>query len=117
MEDNISYCGLVCETCPIYLATKEQDPKKKHQMRVDIARQIKEHYGRETRPEDVDDCEGCKAETESIYCSSCEIQTCAEEKCIENCAHCDEYVCNKLKEFFTKDPQAKEHLDAIKKAL
>ena len=117
MEDNVSYCGLVCETCPIYLATNEQDAKKKHQMRVNIAQKIKEHYGRETRPEDVGDCDGCKAETGSIYSTSCEIRICAVEKGLENCAHCDEYACDKLQEFFTKDPQAKERLDAIKNAL
>ena len=113
MEDNVSYCGLVCETCPIYLATREQNPKKKLQMRVDIARQIKEHYGQETRPEEVGDCDGCKAETVSMYCTSCGIRICAAEKGLENCAHCNEYVCDKLQEFFTKDPQAKERLDTI----
>ena len=117
MEDNVSYCGLVCETCPIYLATREQDPKKKQEMRVDIAQQIKEHYGQETGPEEVGDCNGCKAETESMYCAGCEIRTCAAEKGVENCAHCDEYACDKLQDFFTSDPQAKERLDAIRNTL
>lgn len=117
MEDNVSYCGLVCETCPIYLATREKDPEKKHEMRADIARQIKEHYGQETRPEDVGDCDGCKAGTESIYCTGCEIRTCAVEKDLENCAHCDEYACDKLQEFFATDPQARERLNAIRDTL
>jgi hypothetical protein len=117
MEENVSYCGLVCETCPIYMATREQNPEKKLQMRVSIAQQIKEHYGRETWPEDVGDCDGCKAETGSIYCTSCEIRTCATDKGVENCAHCDDYACDKLQEFFTKDPQSKERLDAIRNKL
>jgi hypothetical protein len=117
MEDNVSYCGLVCETCPIYLATREQDPEKKHEMKIDISRQINEHYSQETKPEEVGDCDGCKAETGSMYCISCEIRTCAAEKGLENCAHCDEYACDKLQEFFAKDPQAKERLDMIRSAL
>jgi hypothetical protein len=48
--------------CPIYLATREPTPKKKLEMRIEIARQIKEHYGQECKAEDVTDCDGCKTE-------------------------------------------------------
>jgi hypothetical protein len=82
-----------------------------------LQKKIKEHYGQETKPEDVGDCNGCKAETGSMYSTSCEIRICAVEKGIENCAHCDEYACNTLREFFVKDPQAKDRLDAIKNEL
>ena len=119
MEENVSYCGLICQTCPIYLATREQNPKKKHEMRVDIARQIKEHYGQEIKPEDVTDCDGCKTENGRLFsgCNSCQIRKCAKDKAIENCAHCSEYACDKLQEFFIKDPQARERLDVIKSEL
>ena len=119
MEDNVSYCGLVCETCAIYLATREQNPKKKHELRVDIAQQIKERYGQECKPEDVNDCDGCKTENGSLFsgCHSCQIRKCTQKKDIENCAHCSEYACDKLQEFFVKDPQAKERLDAVKSEL
>jgi hypothetical protein len=33
-----AYCGLVCETCPLYLATREPDAATREQMRVEIAR-------------------------------------------------------------------------------
>ena len=117
MKENLAYCGLACHSCAIYLATREQDEEKRYKMRVDIAQEIKKRYGQETRPEEVGDCDGCKAETASIYCTSCEIRTCAKEKDIQNCAHCNDYACDKLQGFFTKDPQARERLDAIKSAL
>jgi hypothetical protein len=103
MEDNLSYCGLICEKCSIYLATREQ--------------QIKEHYGQETRPEDVGDCDGCKAETGRIFCTGCEIRICAVEKGIENCAYCSDYPCKLLEKLFTTDLDAKKRLDAIRNTL
>jgi len=119
MEENLAYCGLPCHSCAIYLATREQDPKKRHKMRVDIAQQIKEHYGQETKPEDVNDCDGCKTDGGRLFsgCKKCEIRKCAQEKSVENCAHCDEYACEKLEKFFTADPEAKKRLDTIRSAL
>jgi hypothetical protein len=119
MEENIAYCGLPCHSCPIYLATREQDEEKRYKMRVDIAQQIKEHYNQECKPEDVNDCDGCKAEEERLYsgCRDCQIRKCASERGVENCAHCDEYTCEKLEEFFAKEPISRERLDEIKKSL
>ncbi len=117
MEENLAYCGLICEKCAIYLATREQDEDKKYEMKVDIAEQIKKHYGQETKPEDVGDCDGCKAETGSIFCSGCEIRICAVEKGIANCAYCDDYTCEALEKLFPTDPDAKKRLDAIKNNL
>ena len=119
MDKVISYCGLICETCPIYLATREQDEEKRYKMRVDIAQQIKEHYGQECKPEDVTDCDGCKAESGRLFSGSrnCEIRKCATGKDIENCAHCNEYACGRIEKFFATDPDARARLDAIKKEL
>ena len=119
MEENLSYCGLICHTCAIYLATREQDEEKRHKMRVDIAQQIKEHYGEECKPEDVTDCDGCKSENGRLFsgCYGCQIRKCAKGKAIENCAHCNDYACDKLEKFFVKDPQAREQLDTIRNAL
>jgi len=53
MEETIAYCGLVCRTCPIYLATRQEDPKKKLEMRAEIARKIEEVYGQKGSAEDI----------------------------------------------------------------
>jgi hypothetical protein len=119
MKNNLSYCGLVCEKCAIYLATREQDEEKKRKMRIDIAQQIKEHYGQDANPEDVTDCDGCKTKGDRLFsgCKSCQIRKCASNKKIENCAYCIEYSCEKLEKFFVTDPEAKERLDEIKNTL
>lgn len=116
MDEMIAYCGLACRTCTIYLATREQDPQKKREMRVEIAREIKKHYGQECKPEDVTDCDGCKAETGRLNsgCKNCQIRNCASEKGVENCAHCNKYVCEKLEKLFATDPDGKRRLDQIR---
>ena len=119
MSEMISYCGLNCTTCIIRLATKEKDEQKKLQMKIETARQIKEHYGQECKPEDINDCDGCKANTGILFsgCNNCYMRKCASQKQIENCAYCDDYPCDELEKFFITDKQARKTLDAIKSKL
>ncbi|MHC4759678.1 MAG: DUF3795 domain-containing protein [Planctomycetota bacterium] len=109
--------GLICEKCPIYLATREQDKDKQYKMRTDIAQCVKKIYGEESRPEDIGDCDGCKAETGRLFCTSCDIRNCAVQKGIENCAYCDNYPCELLEKLYTTDLDAKKRLDDIRNTL
>jgi hypothetical protein len=121
MDEIIAYCGLACHTCPIYVATREKDDEKRHKARAEIADYIKKHYGQECKPEDITDCDGCKTEGGRLFpgCKKCQIRKCARQKGVENCAHCDEYACEKLKEFFATEAHAhaKERLDKIRAQL
>jgi hypothetical protein len=119
MKEMISFCGLTCHKCPIYLATREQDTNKKHQMRVEIAQAIYEIYKEKMEAKDVTDCDGCKTEKGRLFSGStkCEIRKCAKAKGIENCAHCSEYACEKLEKFFATGPEAKAQLDMIRSRI
>ena len=119
IENVIAYCGLVCRGCPIYCATREPNKQKKEKMRAAIAKICKEHYGQECKPEDITDCDGCKSDAGRLFsgCKTCHIRRCAIEKGLENCAHCREYACDRLREFFVKDPEAKTRLDFVRSSL
>jgi hypothetical protein len=118
MDEIISYCGLTCHKCPIYLATREQDAKKKREMRDEIAKKINELYKEKLKAKDVTDCDGCKTEGRLFPGSKkCKIRKCAIGKAIENCAYCGEYPCKQLKKFFASDPDAKARLDGIRRNL
>jgi hypothetical protein len=118
MEESLAYCGLICQTCQIYLATREPDKEIQYKMRADIAQEIEKYYGEEIKPEDVCDCDGCKTEGGRLFSNSnCPMRTCAVEKGIESCAHCDDYVCEALEKLFTTDPGARERLDKIRSKL
>ena len=124
MEEDLAYCGLICRTCQIYLATREPDKEKKYKMRADIAREITKHYGGETKSEDVGDCDGCKTEGGRLFGTDCPMRICAVEKDIESCAYCDDYpprdavrCCEALEKLFSTDPGARERLDKIRSKL
>ncbi len=119
MDRLISYCGLVCRTCPIYLATREENTDEKTRMRAYIARVCRERYGMTSELEDITDCDGCRTEGGRLFTGSrsCAIRKCAREKGLENCAHCPEYICGKLEAFFVKDPQAKIRLDEARSSI
>jgi hypothetical protein len=72
-------------------------------------------YGREFKIEDIN-CDGCLTKGPRVfsYCNTCEIRKCAEKKNVENCAHCEEYACEKLSRLFKEYKPAKEVLDEIR---
>jgi hypothetical protein len=119
MDEMISYCGLNCQNCQIYLATREKDEDKQHEMRVEIAQKIKEHYSQEIKPEDVGDCDGCKIRDGRLFAGShnCHMRNCARQKHIENCAYCRDYPCQELEKLFTLDKDARIRLDDIKNRI
>lgn len=116
MTDVLAYCGLICQTCPIYLATRVEDKAKQARMRVKIARLCKELYGMDYKLEDITDCDGCITEGGRLFsgCKTCVIRNCAREKELENCACCPEYACGKLEAFFKTEPAARARLEAVR---
>ena len=119
MVEMIAYCGLSCQTCPIYLATRQENKEEQARMRVEIVRLCKEQYGMDLELEDISDCDGCKTDGERLFsqCKNCPIRQCASEKKLENCAYCTEYACGNLETFFRTDPIAKTRLDAIRTGI
>jgi len=116
MNNMLSYCGLTCNTCPIHLATRQENPEERTRMRAEIVRQCEEHYGIRYRLDEITDCDGCRTEGGRLFSASknCLIRKCAREKKLESCAHCPAYACEKLKIFFMKDPGAKTRLDEVR---
>ena len=113
----IAYCGLLCDTCTIHLATLEPDTSKQAAMRIEIAGVCNEKYGMSLSPDDVTDCDGCRADTGRIFsgCLTCEIRKCARQKDLESCAACSEYPCEILEKTFQEDPAAQGRLEAIRR--
>ena len=117
--DKLAYCGLTCHNCPIHLATMEIDKEKQARMKIRIAKTVREHYGTPAIPEDITDCDGCKANTGRLFsgCLDCKIRNCAQGEGNLTCAHCTEYPCDELEKFFIYEPRAKNNLDSIKSRM
>jgi hypothetical protein len=110
MAEMIAICGLDCSECGAFQATRDDDDEK----RAETAKLWSELYGAEIKPVDIN-CTGCVTEGKIKFhhCTVCEIRKCGTEKGVENCAHCEEYACDRLKEFFRMAPECKASLDAI----
>ena len=119
MNQTVSYCGLICRTCPIYLATREKDDDKRYDMKVEITREIMKLHGQEYKPEDITDCDGCKTKNGRLFsgCRNCHIRKCARRKGIKNCAYCEQYACEEIEQFFAAYPDARARLEAIRAGL
>lgn len=80
-----SYCGLFCGACPVLIANKE-----------DTVQETAKEW--DMNPEDIQ-CHGCKSDTVSVYCRTCDIKECAENNQVEFCFQCAEYPCDRLVAF------------------
>ena len=114
MQKIIAYCGLVCSSCPTFLATQNDD---------DVARErtaalYSEKFGLNLKPEDIN-CDGCLSEGEKLigYCQVCEIRKCGQDKRLDNCAVCEEAPCEKLTKFHEFSPGAKDSFEALKREI
>jgi hypothetical protein len=119
MEASLSYCGLICTGCPLYMATIESDTTRKKRMKEKIAKMSNEMYKTNFTAKDITDCDGCMVEDGRLFpgCYDCGIRNCAREKNIPNCAWCEEYSCDKLTEFFKENPESKVRLEFIRSVV
>jgi hypothetical protein len=114
MKEMIACCGIPCHECGAFIATKNNDDKK----RKEVAEQWSKQFNADIKPEAIY-CDGCLSKDGYLFshCNVCEIRKCAMEKKLANCAHCNEYPCEKLKAFHQMVPDAKKVLDEIHQAI
>lgn len=115
MATTLAYCGLSCEQCTVHLATVERDPDKKRALRGEVVRMCRELYALELTPEQVEDCDGCRAGARLFSgCRDCLIRRCAAAREVETCADCMEYPCATLELHLAHDPEARARLEALR---
>ena len=114
MNEMTAICGLLCDQCDAFIATRDDNDEK----RAEVARLWSKQYNCDIEPADIN-CLGCTSDSDCHFshCSICEIRKCAKEKQAVNCAYCDNYACEKLEGFFQVVPDARKNLDAIRKEL
>ena len=103
----LAYCGLVCEECPVFQATKNRDEVHKRWLAAEYS---SEELCFSTR--DMT-CYGCHSQQrlESRMCRGCRVRACAVTRPIENCAHCVEYPCRLIERFISTETDARLQLE------
>lgn len=114
MGEMTSICGLKCNECGAFIATRDDDNEK----RTEVANEWAAMYEAELKASDIN-CGGCTSVGATLFqhCTVCEIRKCGVGRGVVNCAHCDEYACGRLEEFFERAPDCRKQLDAIRASL
>ena len=87
MKQMIAYCGLDCEKCDAFIATKNDD----NALREKTAEYWSKLNGITITPEQIN-CEGCRNNgKKTVYCDSlCPIRKCAVSHGFSTCGDCAE---------------------------
>jgi len=119
MLEKISYCGILCEGCPVLWATKETDESLKMKMKQEIANMSNDIYGTNLTAAKITDCDGCKTSNGKLFegCTNCKIRNCCIEKQYSSCAYCENYACELLSDIFAESNDSKMRLDFIRSIL
>ena len=108
MNKMIAICGLDCEKCDAYIATKNNDQT----LREKTAKIWSELNNAPILPEHIN-CEGCRMDgKKTVYCDSlCAIRQCALKKGVATCGDCPEMEqCPTVGAVFAHNPQARKNL-------
>jgi hypothetical protein len=97
MTETVAICGLFCESCGIYIATKEQNEVELER----IATMMK------TTKDEIQ-CNGCRSTVLSPHCRDCDIKKCAISHDVINCESCNSFPCDKLEVFQKQMPHRTE---------
>ena len=98
----IAYCCLECDKCDVYIATQNNDDELRAKVAKEWKMKAEELY-----------CDGCKSDRTPF---NCEAKKCAVSRNLPTCAHCDDFPsCDK--EIWTKWPQLKEKVQAMRSKL
>ncbi len=112
MNNIVSCCGMLCEECPVYIATERDDDT----MRKYLAHEYSA-MGQEFYPKDIC-CHGCHTVSadHNKFGRTCEIRKCCKEHKIKLCAECKEYPCSRAESIIPQGTEQRYRLDEMHKA-
>lgn len=108
MNKMIAYCGLDCERCDAFIATRDNNQA----LREKTAKYWSELNNVTILPEHIN-CEGCRTNgCKTFYCDSlCAIRQCAMKKGFETCGSCPEWeTCKTVSIVIGNNPDALKNL-------
>ena len=108
MNKLIAYCGLDCEKCDAYIATKNDD----RELREKTAKLWAELNHAPILPEHIN-CQGCRVEgVKTVFCESmCGVRQCALKKVVATCAGCSNLEkCSTVGAILANNPSALKNL-------
>ena len=90
MAEILACCGYRCDLCPGYAGDIQSFEDKQK-----VSDGWFKYGGFRVPPEEIS-CQGCLSEEEPAD-QDCPVRPCANEKGLDNCGHCPDLPCDKLK--------------------
>lgn len=89
----LTRCGYRCDLCLAYAPNVAVHPENGQTLSDGWFK----YFGFRLPPEQIY-CDGCLAESPMLIDAGCPVRPCVVMRGLENCAQCDQYICEKLKE-------------------
>lgn len=105
----LAFCGLLCDQCPLYIATRADDPAEMERLAVEYSTPEVAFAPADMR------CEGCFSSSadDSKVCGECDIRACAKGNTVQNCGVCAQYPCDIIVKRLPPDTEYRSRLDEI----
>jgi hypothetical protein len=106
---------LDCAECEAYLATQKNDRTGLEQAAAKWAKE----FGAQGLTPEMCVCDGCRSgkRVSTAHAVKCGLRLCATGRGVESCAHCTDYGCATLQQFFSFAPVLKDKLEAVRREL
>lgn len=94
----VGVCGFVCDECPAFSRNISSETERKQ-----LSKKWLELFNYEIEHDKIC-CDGCykiRIKGREMLHDNCEYKRCAENKHLEKCSQCGEYICGKLDEYFS----------------
>ena len=91
MEPILTKCGYRCDLCLAYKPNIENNPSNQQK----LSDGWHKYFGFRLTPAEII-CDGCMSNNSKLIDQSCPVRPCVIEKGLDNCAQCEDYVCEKL---------------------
>jgi hypothetical protein len=93
MEPLLTRCGYRCDLCLAYRPNVERHPENGQKLSAGWH----QYFGFYLPPEAIC-CDGCLAENPHLIDETCPVRPCVIQHALDNCAQCEQYICEKLVE-------------------
>ena len=105
MGEILTRCGYRCDLCLAYRPMVEANPSNRQVLSDGWVK----YFGFRIEPENII-CDGCLADHPKTIDQECPVRPCVNERGLENCGYCDQYICEKLKDRIVEFDTIRERL-------
>ncbi len=107
MEPILTRCGYHCDLCLAYKPNIEKNPANRQKLSDGWFK----YYGFRLPAEEIC-CDGCMSDNPKLIDQSCPVRPCVIGRGLDNCAQCEQYICEKLTERLVVLKQVKQRVGA-----